>query len=128
MLLLEGLGDPSNGHGGVSFLKMPLKLNDCLSSAKDARTSLNPVMRNPKSVTGTDADLRRLTKEKIRDKLTALINMSRKAAELMQGVCIDKLSRWKMISLYKDLLAEDNPKGVDESMDNSHERDSIRAQ
>lgn len=26
MLLLEGVGDPSNGHGGYSFLKMPLKV------------------------------------------------------------------------------------------------------
>ena len=26
MLLLEGVGDPSNSHGGYSFLKMPLKV------------------------------------------------------------------------------------------------------
>jgi hypothetical protein len=69
MLLLEGLGDPSNGQGGFSYLKLPLKMNDCLTSAKSTRASLNPAMRNPKSVTGTDADLRRLTKESIRDKL-----------------------------------------------------------
>jgi hypothetical protein len=41
MLLLEGIGDPSHGHGGVSYLKMPMKVsadqNDGLASLKDQR-------------------------------------------------------------------------------------------
>ena len=36
MLLLEGVGDPSNGQGGYSFLKMPLKVqtDQCMAKAK----------------------------------------------------------------------------------------------
>jgi len=73
MLLLDGIGDPSHGHGGISFLKMPMKVSsdntENLASLKDQRASLNPVLKNPKSVTGTDADLRKLTKEGIKQKL-----------------------------------------------------------
>jgi len=25
-MMLEGIGDPSNGHGGYSYLKLPLKI------------------------------------------------------------------------------------------------------
>ena len=27
MMILRGIGDPSNGHGGYSFLKLPLKMS-----------------------------------------------------------------------------------------------------
>jgi len=27
MMMLEGIGDPSNGHGGYSYLKLPLKIS-----------------------------------------------------------------------------------------------------
>ena len=39
MMLLEGIGDPTRGNGGISFLKMPLKVKseECLNTAKDAR-------------------------------------------------------------------------------------------
>jgi len=68
MLLLEGVGDPSYGNGGISFLRMPLKVSseECLTKAKSSRLSLNPAILNPKQVTGTDADLRKLTKDLIR--------------------------------------------------------------
>ena len=69
--MLEGLGDPSGGLGGVSFLRLPLKVktDEAHSKAKEARLSLNPAINNPKAITGTDADLRRLTKVAIRQKL-----------------------------------------------------------
>ena len=39
MLLLDGVGDPSHGNGGYSFLKMPMKVSadgsDGLVSMKD---------------------------------------------------------------------------------------------
>ena len=39
MLLLDGIGDPSNGHGGYSYLKMPMKVtsdsNESLTKMKD---------------------------------------------------------------------------------------------
>jgi len=46
MMLLEGIGDPTNGNGGLSFLKMPLKVKseECLNTAKDARMQLNPAI------------------------------------------------------------------------------------
>jgi len=67
MMMLKGTGDPSNGHGGYSYLKLPLKISqDSLNKAKINRMYLNPAIQNPKQVTGTDADLRKLTKETIR--------------------------------------------------------------
>ena len=74
MLLLEGVGDPSNGHGGYSYLKMPLKVqtDQCMAKARASRASINPAIKNPKSVTGTDADLRKLTKNGIKQKLLDL--------------------------------------------------------
>ena len=64
MMLLEGVGDPSGGLGGISFLRMPLKVktDECLNKAKEVRVTMNPAIKNPKAITGTDADLRRLTK------------------------------------------------------------------
>lgn len=58
MMLLEGVGDPSGGLGGVSFLRMPLKIKQEDLKTKEARVSIS----KPKAITGTDADLRRLTK------------------------------------------------------------------
>lgn len=61
MMLLEGIGDPSRGKGGVSFLRMPLKAK-AGEEKKEGKVVLNPAIKNPKAITGTDADLRRLTK------------------------------------------------------------------
>lgn len=63
MMMLEGQGDPSYGYGGYSFLKMPLKISaDSIQGAKANRMNLNPAIQNPKAVTGTEADLRKLKK------------------------------------------------------------------
>ncbi len=99
MMLLEGVGDPTNGNGGLSFLKMPLKVKseECLNTAKDARMQLNPAIQNPKSLYGTDADLRRLTKSKIKEKLLDL------------GYSFEELqtfSRWKMVGILKEKTTE----------------------
>ena len=72
MLRIKGPGDPSRGNGGISFLKMPLKISNENCGMQDSlaiRVGLNPAIQNPKSVTGTDADLRRLKKEDIYNKL-----------------------------------------------------------
>ena len=99
MMLLEGVGDPTNGNGGLSFLKMPLKVKseECLNTAKDARMQLNPAIQNPKSLYGTDADLRRLTKSKIKEKLLDL------------GYSFEELqtfTRWKMVGILKEKITE----------------------
>jgi hypothetical protein len=45
MMMLEGIGDPSNGHGGYSYLKLPLKISsDSLNKAKINRMFLNPAI------------------------------------------------------------------------------------
>ena len=66
MLMIRGVGDPSNENGGFSFLKMPLKISsDSVIGSTEIRTYLNPAIQNPRMVTGTDADLRKLKKEDI---------------------------------------------------------------
>jgi hypothetical protein len=40
-----------------------------LNKAKNNRIFLNPAIQNPKAVTGTDADLRKLSKGEIMNKL-----------------------------------------------------------
>ena len=90
MMMLQGQGDPSFGHGGYSFLKMPLKISpDSLQGAKENRTDLNPAIQNPKAVTGTEADLRKLKKEEIQNKLIE--------SGFDEEFLVDK-SRWEMVA------------------------------
>ena len=88
-----GDGDPSYGHGGYSFLKMPLKISaDSLQGAKENRMNLNPAIKNPKAVTKTDADLRKLHKKEIFVML------------LQAGFSEDQLAnktRWDMVGMLR---------------------------
>lgn len=94
MLMIKGVGDPSNGNGGYSFLKMPLKIsNDSLQDCMKIRVDLNPAIQNPKSVTGTDADLRKLKKEVIFNKL---VEMGYDNREIMS------MTRWNMVGLLRE--------------------------
>lgn len=98
MLMIDGLGDPSKENGGYSFLKLPLKIsNDCYKDCVRIRQELNPAMQNPKSVTGTDADLRKLKKEEV--------------IEMLQEVGYDleqlkTLSRWDMVGILRDYSSQ----------------------
>lgn len=100
MMLLEGLGDPTNGTGGYSFLKMPLKVqsDQCLATAKSSRAHINPAIKNPKSVSGSDADLRRQTKSNLRGRL---LEHGYSGKELQQ------YQRWDMVKLLKELSSQD---------------------
>lgn len=92
--MIRGVGDPSNNNGGFSFLKMPLKIsNDSLKDSMRIRMDLNPAIQNPKSVTGTDADLRKLKKEDIFNKLVNEMNYDVKE--------IQKMGRWNMVGLLR---------------------------
>lgn len=55
-MYLKGYGDPTNGHGGMNFIKLPLKISryesQLFRKAKKGKPN--------QMVTGTDADLRRL--------------------------------------------------------------------
>jgi len=90
MMMLEKTGDPSFGKGGYSFIKMPLKISsDSLGGARGTRMHLNPAIQNPRAVTGTSADLRKLKKKVIKQKL---LDMGYAENELQS------LTRWQMIS------------------------------
>jgi hypothetical protein len=65
MMTLKGVGDPSNGTGGYSYLKLPLKLSQYSFSKGKMGTSISNQIQNPKAVTGTSADLRKLNKAAI---------------------------------------------------------------
>ena len=69
MLSIKGIGDPSNGNGGYSFLKMPVKSYNENKTLKEDMDVLKNQNKNIKTVTGTDADLRKLSKEDIKIKL-----------------------------------------------------------
>ena len=93
MMMLQGQGDPSYGCGGYSFLKMPLKISaDSLAGARQNRMNLNPAIQNPKAVTGTEADLRKLQKDDIYEKLVKL-GVSREV--------LDNKTRWQMVALLR---------------------------
>jgi len=94
MLSIKGTGDPSNGHGGYSFLKMPVKTyNENNKSIKEEIDNLKKANNNlVKTVTGTDADLRKLSKEDIKLKLIQLG---------IEDDYINKLSRWERVSVLR---------------------------
>ena len=94
MLSIKGIGDPSNGNGGYSFIKMPIKQynsdNKTLKQEIDQLKEMN--VMNLKMVTGTDADLRKLSKNDIKMKLIQLG---------VEEDYINKLSRWNRVSLLR---------------------------
>ena len=93
MLSIKGIGDPSNGNGGYSFLKMPVKSYNENKTLKEEMDVLKNQNKNIKTVTGTDADLRKLSKEDIKIKL---IQMGFDEEE------VRKFGRWKGVSLLRD--------------------------
>ena len=93
MLSIKGIGDPSNGNGGYSFLKMPVKSYNENKTLKEDMDVLKNQNKNIKTVTGTDADLRKLSKEDIKIKL---IQMG------FDEEVVKKFGRWKGVSLLRD--------------------------
>jgi len=110
MMMLEGIGDPSNGHGGYSYLKLPLKISsDSLNKAKINRMFLNPAIQNPKAVTGTEADLRKLSKDNIQEKLHEL-GYTKDTLDKLH------LSRWQMVALLRDKSSQAVTQGIEGEM------------
>ncbi|KAL4466822.1 hypothetical protein ABPG74_010419 [Tetrahymena malaccensis] len=88
-LYLEGLGDPTNGHGGYSFIKRPLKKR----SEKDEK-------QNNKEDEKQKEDLRKLNISEINNILQKLgINQDTKTGET-------KKQRWAKIEQIKKKLDE----------------------
>ena len=116
-LYLTGFGDPTNGHGGYSFVKKPLKTSRFIyivnhkimiimlfryekedknqnddKNEKNNLSNLNNIAGS--SVTGTDADLRKLEMSKVNGLL------------LKYGYNpenISKLGRWEKIDLLRQI-------------------------
>ena len=94
MLMIKGVGDPSSGNGGYSFLKMPLKIsNDSLQDCQRIRAFINPAIQNPRFVTGTQADLRTLKKKQTFE----LLQTHGYAAEQIKD-----MTRWSMVGLLRE--------------------------
>jgi hypothetical protein len=104
MLAIKGIGDPSNGNGGYSFLKMPVKTYNDNKTLKEEMDILKSANKNIKTVTGTDADLRKLSKEDIKLKLIQLG---------YEEEYINKLSRWERVSLLRYKSSEASKLGYE---------------
>jgi hypothetical protein len=104
MLAIKGIGDPSSGTGGYSFLKMPVKTYNDNKTLKEEIDILKSANKNIKTVTGTDADLRKLSKEDIKLKLIQLG---------YEEEYINKLSRWERVSLLRYKSSEASKLGYE---------------
>ena len=89
-MYLTGYGDPTNSHGGMNFIKLPLKISryesQLFRKAKKGKTN--------QMVTGTDADLRRLPMTFVHETLKK------------HGFTEDTLAnleRWDKIELLRDI-------------------------
>lgn len=108
MMMLRGTGDPSNAQGGFSFLKKPLKLSTTDNRRKTAQTDLELFkMKNLQktgSVTGTDADLRKLDKEKLKK---LLLEHGYKEED------INKKRRWERVDLLRKISTQATVSGLE---------------
>ena len=92
MLSIKGIGDPSNGNGGYSFLKMPVKSYNDNKTLKEEFDIYKNINKNIKKVKGTDADLRKLSNEDIKSKLMQLG---------IEEEAIQKMERTERVSLLR---------------------------
>lgn len=83
-LQLEGFGDPTGRGDGFSYMKVPIKSTQGTSASKQTQSKL--------AVTGTDADLRKLSLENSR-----LVLLKFGVAD----EAIQKLTRWERIDLVR---------------------------
>ena len=108
MMMLRGIGDPSCSQGGFSFLKKPMKLSSTDNRRRTAQTELElHKLKNIQkigSVTGTDADLRKLDKEKLKKHL---LDLGYKEEE------INKKRRWERVDLLRKHSTQAELSGVE---------------
>lgn len=60
-MYLSGFGDPTGGHGGLSYVKLPLKTSRYEKDDKKNQANKSS------QVTGTDADLRKLPMKEVEE-------------------------------------------------------------
>ena len=95
MLAIKGFGDPSNGNGGYSFLKMPVKSYNENKTLKEDMDILKNQNKNIKTL--SDADLRKSSKEDIKIKLIKL--------GIDEDV-IQHLGKWKRVNLLRQTSSQ----------------------
>ncbi|CAK63292.1 unnamed protein product (macronuclear) [Paramecium tetraurelia] len=94
-MLLYGIGDPTSGHGGLNYIKKPLKAR--------GEKGQNAIQEKKPSVMGTENDLRKLHVEDIQ-------NISSKLGLTTEP----NLKRWKMINKLTAFLQQSqNPDDKD---------------
>lgn len=98
-LEITGVGDPSGRGLGFSYVRVALKAP--VSSALVKKKA--PAARGPTSVTGTDADLRRLSMDAAREVLLKF-NVPEEQ--------IGKMTRWHRIAMVRKLSSEQAASGV----------------
>ncbi|XP_019421080.1 PREDICTED: transcription initiation factor TFIID subunit 1-like isoform X2 [Lupinus angustifolius] len=96
---ITGVGDPSGRGMGFSYARAPPKAP--VSSAMVKRKA--PTNRGGSTVTGTDADLRRLSMEAARE---VLLKFN------VPGEVISKQTRWHRIAMIRKLSSEQAASGV----------------
>lgn len=92
-MYLVGFGDPTNGHGGINFIKLPLKMSRYESTASKNLSRL----KLQTTVTGTNADLRSLRMKFVHPEL-------RKYG--VSEDILNALERWDKIDLLKRIANE----------------------
>jgi len=93
-LYLTGFGDPTGGHGGYSYVKLPLKTSRYEKEEKKNNS------QKLSQVTGTESDLRKLPIKHVDRMILSYGNYKEEH--------ISKLSRWDKIDLLRQ-IANDQP-------------------
>lgn len=96
MMKIDGEGDPTSGHCGYSFIKVPMKLPHG-SDKIEIESSTDP-SKYQRIVTGTDADLRKLSMNDLMKKLMTFGVVRRDKVE--------GLTRWERVGMLKILSSQ----------------------
>lgn len=106
-MYLEGFGDPTNGHGGINFIKLPLKI----SRYESMLIKLSQKTKPYQIVSGTRSDLRSLSMKFVHSKL--------KKYGYSEEV-LSNLERWDKIELLREIANKEsenkNVKDIDEEL------------
>ena len=91
MMRITGVGDPTHGNCGFSFVRLPMKLPNL--EKPSTKNDPSDYLPTNMAVTGTEADLRTLTKEDVRK---LLLKMGCKREE------IQHIGRWSGVAMLRN--------------------------
>ena len=91
MMRITGVGDPTHGNCGFSFVRLPMKLPNL--EKPNTKNDPSDYLPTNMAVTGTEADLRTLTKEDVRK---LLLKMGCKREE------IQHIGRWSGVAMLRN--------------------------